>query len=634
MQQGGTFGATIVLDAAVAPRRRNTCAQFSTRLWLLTSARRDCDCAILPVVCVLGVPRHPSWRGSTRSVHRVLIMVIAAHAKESTARVLFASWWVRCRRGLAATGRDVTEKISCHGQEPQASVQSSPAKKEKMTSISATLELAECDPQWRDPAVCDDGPNSDRAAQLEAMLLAFVAAHQHHNGNDDDESAGASASGREETTERLRSHRRELFAAMQRQFGSRRSSCNTALHLLQTLLIETISTSNAITVMRCVNAALEIAYPNIHTRDAFFTRLRKGVCAASTPVDWLQLQMEVIVDRRVRLAKQVHQQQRVADKNHNMMVYRREDIDAAAAALARNPHIYSRIALALLACGARLIEVLRVSKMAIDVQRPATHIRVAGLAKRAGDRVVHRPMWLLSPQQLVDLVRDIQQQVYDDCRRCCLVTNAEISRHYSAGVAKALQRHLPGATTARRCREIYTRITYYLHAAATESAVGWVATVLGHKDGGLQAAPNYTGCEVAGMTKASLATLASSSTVHGGLDTSEATRLCESQSASCNPLAATSYLHVTAGVAFETHSGAIVMLQPHRCRRDNRAQQHLAERIAEMQACGVEPSPKNLQRLGFGASTIQVHRKRVRCIAAPSARSDAARKRIRSGAAE
>ena len=288
--------------------------------------------------------------------------------------------------------------------------------------------------------------------------------------------------------------RRRLHELLRQRFGDRCASSRSPLVALRAWVTDCVDAANAAMLILLVNQALALAAPNIHTRDKFFTELRQSLSTCRTAAEWKELQSLVIVDRCVRAAKKLHTQRQVAVKNHHMKVWRLDELLTAMQSLASDSSVVAHIALALLCCGSRLIEVLHLSSFAILAQQSSS-VLVRGLAKRAGDRSVVRPVWHTTPQLLVRSISEIQRQVREECVRLHLHTNAAITNRYCAAVNAKLQQYLPTATT-RSCRGIYVRATFYLYAPQQESEAGWVATVLGHKSGLLHAAHHYTGCEI------------------------------------------------------------------------------------------------------------------------------------------
>ena len=414
---------------------------------------------------------------------------------------------------------------------------------------------------------------SDRSQQLTAALTLFSAAQPQPVSAHDCKHAG-----------------RQLLQLLQQQFGAH--DTNNVQVVMRRLLQEMIDVSNAITIIKAVNQALAVVIPNIHTRDKFFTELRKQIRTTRTEQEWQQLQCLVIVDRQVRRAKQLHTQRQVAAKNHNVKSW---DFSALTTAMQQlqqhcNDDIAAQTVLVLMCTGSRLIEVLRVTTFTTLTDQPQ-HIQVHELAKRGSNRTVQRPVWFLTPPVIVQMVRRIQQHVQSECQRlgyaCDDDLNKRITNTFDPIINAKLQQHLPGATT-RNCRDIYVNITRQLHAPERESIVRWAATVLGHQDGMLHAATHYTGCNVKGVTQ-----------------TAPAMPTPALPAPSINASSSTGN-----SVQLTSKTGELVQLQRQPHRRDGKSQLHLQHYISLLEAAGVAASRTHLKRVGFGESTITTYRRK------------------------
>ena len=81
---------------------------------------------------------------------------------------------------------------------------------------------------------------------------------------------------------------RKLLSMLQQQFGA--DSSKHVLAELRQLLLDVVDTSNATNIIEAVNQVLELIIPNIHTRDKFFTELRRQIRCNRTESEWAELQ--------------------------------------------------------------------------------------------------------------------------------------------------------------------------------------------------------------------------------------------------------------------------------------------------------------------------------------------------------
>ena len=81
---------------------------------------------------------------------------------------------------------------------------------------------------------------------------------------------------------------RQLLDMLRQQFGA--DSSNNVLAELRQLLLDVVDTSNATNIIKAVNQVLELIIPNIHTRDKFFTELRRQIRCSRTESEWAELQ--------------------------------------------------------------------------------------------------------------------------------------------------------------------------------------------------------------------------------------------------------------------------------------------------------------------------------------------------------
>jgi hypothetical protein len=259
-------------------------------------------------------------------------------------------------------------------------------------------------------------------------------------------------------------------------------------------------------------------------------------------------------------------------------------------------NVYAQIALVGFCVGSRLIETLNVSTFSRVPESDDT-IRVTYVAKTDEFREVVRPVLFLTTTQLLERVRVIRRHVLLSCRRNTTPDRAALTSTYNQRVNAALKKVLP-PFTSHRCREAYANLSWHFRSGS-ESLTAWIATVLAHKLGHMTSALHYQGIRFTGLDLAVDCTLPAHHTCLSTL---------EQRTTSSTPQAARD------SVSLQDASGQTHQFERHT--RSNRmgvpAADTLATRERELESANVDASTTNLQRIGFGWSTIQQHRKRKR----------------------
>jgi hypothetical protein len=344
--------------------------------------------------------------------------------------------------------------------------------------------------------------------------------------------------------------------------------------------------------MQALHILLDRLIPNLRTLDKFMTNVRKQVRAHLIANDdeksWHVVKWIVKIRpaQRFRL-KQMQADQRMHKNTHPLTVAY-SDLRHAVQCLNNDvDNVFAQIALVGFCVGSRLIETLNVSTFSEVVGSDDT-IRVTYVAKTDDFREVVRPVLFLTAAQLLERIRTIRRHVMLSCRRNQTPDRAGLTSIYNQRVNAALKKVLP-PFTSHRCREAYANLSWHFQSPTDRmSLTAWIANVLAHKLGHMTSALHYQGIRFTGLDGVGQSLLEQSAPPASTAN-NETVELPDSNGQTCQ---------------FERHTRGNLRGTP--------AADMLAKRELELASASVAPSTANLQRLGFGWSTIQQHRKRKR----------------------
>jgi hypothetical protein len=355
------------------------------------------------------------------------------------------------------------------------------------------------------------------------------------------------------------------------------------LTAMRILYVQSVTPGNVVNLTILVNQVLLLVAPNVNTRDTFMSQTRKSVREqeGEESKDWKDMCMSLILKPECRTYKRRHAHRRLVEKNANQMMVNFEDIQKAIMLMNSGNDIIQQITLLQLCCGARMIEVLRVSTFS-SIPNNEHHILVKGTAKSREVKTFVRPLLFLTPKRFIELANKIQSHVNRECTRLNMKTRAQISRHFNKTVNDTLRGIIPGFTS-HRCRELYANLSWNLLCPSHVSLTKWICDVLGHDPEFLASALHYQGIRVTGLPDY----------IHKQMEVTPQIQL--------NDL-----------VTLKAANNASVSLERHNVLRDGQSQSYLDQRVRQLKQKDIPVTNINLRRLGFGGSTIQTYRQQQR----------------------
>lgn len=219
------------------------------------------------------------------------------------------------------------------------------------------------------------------------------------------------------------------------------------------------------------------------TRDAIFRQFGEQTPAGIAANRVLRMTRKENRDSRTEQAAVTH------DRNRHQTVLTFNFIEARVGWLKTNWMPVDKIALLMLASGARRCEILRADIATFLDTRDGLHIRQFGFAKKTGAceiESVVKPLLFITPPEFIELVIEVRG----------LLTELGAATDFMDNQLETLAKHLfpqflagghPCGTHV--CRALYANIAHRLHARPDEGLTSFTADVLGHE--GLPSVPNY-----------------------------------------------------------------------------------------------------------------------------------------------
>lgn len=247
---------------------------------------------------------------------------------------------------------------------------------------------------------------------------------------------------------------------------------STALHGEWAHWVSRRKEADVMAALPDVQRILLALYENENSLEQYATKWRKPIgerwgnqCAAyRESIKVLGLDQERALARRARYTKTVRE--RLADR----VQLNASRIYEIIATCAKSHEFIDNIIAVMLATGSRLIEVIKVSQF-----EPvgAGRIRINGVAKSRDEKVLERPLIMLSAAQVIELVKYIRS-----FRDYAAMTPEQAKSKVIIALNNRVREFLD--TTSHRARYIWTSLAWKLYGKGVPQQE-WARAMLGHE---------------------------------------------------------------------------------------------------------------------------------------------------------
>lgn len=280
------------------------------------------------------------------------------------------------------------------------------------------------------------------------------------------------------------------------------------LLLLFKLYLDSIKTSkNLIKLFPNLKRLAETIYPKMNTRRGYYGKLRVLIKAKFGKEDPIYektfTDLSITKKEAGELTKQANL--KVKKKNENQDEVDVSNVLKTLFKTYNSKSILDQIITVQLATGSRLIEVLKVSeyrratdaeinKVKAGFKNVDYYIAIDGLAKAAlkkdgtGKTFIVKPLVVLNPEQLIELVENIRSEL-GDFRN---IGNTKLTATWNTQVNTNIRTYFPNASGSHFLRKIYGIYAYKAFAKNNTSLNAFLNNVLGHADDGISTSLNYS----------------------------------------------------------------------------------------------------------------------------------------------
>jgi hypothetical protein len=210
------------------------------------------------------------------------------------------------------------------------------------------------------------------------------------------------------------------------------------------------------------------------------------------------------LDKTQKITRETESEQAVVNKNRNPIELFYSDIVNQVEKRRSSSNWIDRFVVNQICSGTREVEQLseKVSTFEYildeDDERRQDKVKQIGVAKTAkeSNRTIEKPLLIIQADEFMANLKIIRDEVGDDIER---FTEAELSSKYNARLSAVVKQMFPAAAKMRGRlgthfpREIYANASYQVLNHDPMSQNGWIAKVLGHKEGSLNTVVSYTG---------------------------------------------------------------------------------------------------------------------------------------------
>jgi len=232
-------------------------------------------------------------------------------------------------------------------------------------------------------------------------------------------------------------------------------------------------------VFQTIEKIGEVIYPKSSTRDVFYTNVRnelKKQYPIESPEYILCLDnMKITRDERKEL--QTNYVKKVKERNKQQIQFNQNEILDKIKELKDGEDIVERFILGLLISGCRPCELLHKNTFEVHSE---TEVKISNLAKKRGlknSQTCIRPIIDLSPEQFIELVNEIRDQV-------------ENTKNFNKKVARRTKKLLDCSPCV--LRKLYGNLAYQLFCSDNVNQNVYLSEILGHDENDLQTSFSYS----------------------------------------------------------------------------------------------------------------------------------------------
>ena len=310
------------------------------------------------------------------------------------------------------------------------------------------------------------------------------------------------------------------------------------------------------------------------------------------------------LDKTQKVTRESNSEQQVVNKNRNPIEFFYSDIVNQVEKRRNSSNWIDRFVVNQICSGTREVEQLSENVSTFeyildeDGNNRQDQILQRGVAKTAkeSNRTIEKPLLIIQADEFMANLQIIRDEVGDDIER---FTEAELSSKYNARLSAVVKKMFPAALSMRErlgthiLREIYANASYQVLNHDPMSQNGWIAKVLGHKEGSLNTVVSYTGVLIrtsVGLTEKKPLTLIAE--IQSQIDQLKAERpnvVLDSQ------------------VQLEGKNDEEVRLKKFKRKIGMTAQEkeeRLQDAVKQLEENGVKVTNKALRQMGIGADTV------------------------------
>ena len=343
-----------------------------------------------------------------------------------------------------------------------------------------------------------------------------------------------------------------------------------------------------------IKVIINTLYLNIQTRQKIYGELRKVL-------ERFGAKSRVVLDSKKNLAItyqqyediRAQQEQRRDEASRNRKQFERQSVIDLIYKLRGSEDFKDKVILVCLTTGARFIEVLRISTF-IPVPTNPNEILVQSVAKKkdkSEEFQVIRPLLVLRAEEVVPVVEDIR--TITDSGRDSELTNTQLSGKYNSSINRRLKTYGLGGTL-HDLRKLYGTLTYEFYTNRNKTSLNaWLKNILGHER--LETSLHYNTIALRSHEEPLDA--------HVELLDSEIRSLTESLKQAKEQC--TLLENYDPKVAVFLKDGQEVLIPKlQRTKGDTTRLQRAIDKTKELIEAGIQPTTRNLLKLGIGSATV------------------------------